>query len=420
MKIKIDSEQLRLGMYVSELDRPWVESPFLFQGFPLSTAEELEQVQALCRYVYIDTEKTPFDVRPHLIAGATSRQADKTTSSRDSNFADTVTFKSGGLEKADFKANLIKARQTRDKTHSYITNVLEDVRLGKSFDTQQAKDLVASLAENIVGNPDASMWLTSLKNRDEYTAIHSVNVCVLSLTFGRALGLTSDELNELGLGALLHDIGKMKTPLEVLNKPGRLTKEEFELMKAHPVEGHQLLYKDKLMTPGALDIVLSHHERINGSGYPKGQTAEEIQYFTKIVSITDVYDAITSDRVYHDGMTPHEGLKKMYDWMPDNFDEPLMQAFIRTIGIYPVGSVVEFNTGHIGIIVKLNEEQKLKPVVMMLMNRNKEYYPKRKLINLASPMWQGNKDIPVIQRIVDAKEFNIDVKQIINEESQSH
>ena len=142
-----------------------------------------------------------------------------------------------------------------------------------------------------------------------------------------------------------------------------------------------------------------------------------ISYFTKLVSITDVYDAVTSDRVYHDGMTPHEALKKMYEWMPNNFDEELIQAFIRTLGIYPVGSAVELATGHIGLVVKLNNTHRLKPVVMLIMNRHKEYYPQRKLVNLASSIWEKKDGRPEIKRIIDAKEFNIDVKKIIDEES---
>ena len=215
----------------------------------------------------------------------------------------------------------------------------------------------------------------------------------------------------------LHDVGKMRVPLEVLNKPGKLTDEEFIVMKGHPVTGHELLHKDSSLSAAVLDIVLSHHERTNGKGYPKGATADEINYFTKIVSITDVYDAITSDRVYHDGMTPHEALKNMYNWMPGNYDEELLQAFIRTIGIYPVGSVVEFDSGHVGIIVKINEMNKLKPVVLLVMNRNKEYYPVCRLINLSNPLWADSESESTIKRIVDAKEYNLDVKQIIDQES---
>lgn len=409
-------------MYISELDHPWIESPFLFQGFQLKDQEEIQQVQATCMYVYVDTEKTPHEINNKLrvlTATKTTQKPVKKKKSKESkvDFTDTVTLIKSKFDKSSFTQNLINARIARDKTRSYIDDMLAEAKMGKIVDTQKARNLVAELASNIVENLDASMWLTQLKSRDEYTAIHSLNVCVLSLTFGRALGLKGDELNELGLGALLHDIGKMKVPLEVLNKPGKLTSEEFDIMKSHPEKGYDMLLSDDSLSAEVLNIVRGHHERLSGSGYPDKLTENNISYYTKIVSITDVYDAITSDRVYHDGMTPHESLKRLYEWMPDNFDTKLIQAFIKTIGIYPVGSVVELKTGHIGLVVKLTETHRLKPVVMLVMNRDKEYYPRRKLVNLASSIWDKKDGKPEIKRIVDAKEFNINVKKIINEES---
>ena len=421
MKIKVFSDDLTIGMYVSELDHPWIESPFLFQGFLLKDKEEVQQVQSTCKYVYVDTEKTPHQINNILkvISAATIQKPVKKKKRKPTkiDFTDTVTLNKAKFDKSTFTENLIDARKSRDKTRSYIDDMLAEAKMGKITDTRKARELVAELASNIVENLDASMWLTQLKSRDEYTAIHSLNVCVLSLTFGRSLGLKGDELNELGLGALLHDIGKMQVPLEILNKPGKLTAEEFEIMKSHPQKGYEMLLSDDSLSSEVLNIVKSHHERLSGKGYPDNLSESNISYYTKIVSITDVYDAITSDRVYHDGMTPHEALKRLYEWMPDNFDTQLMQAFIRTIGIYPVGSVVELKTGHIGLVVKLTETHRLKPVVMLIMNRNKEYYPRRKLVNLASSIWDKRDGKPEIKRIVDAKEFNIDVKKIINEES---
>lgn len=419
MKIKIFSEDLKLGMHISELDHPWIESPFLFQGFSLANDEEIQQVQATCKYVYVDTEKTPFEVRARLetITPSTQKPVKKKRKPTKIDFTDTVTLKKSKFDKSSFTENLINARKSRDKTRSYIDTMLAEAKMGKIVDTQKAKLLVAELANNIVENLDASMWLTQLKKRDEYTAIHSLNVCVLSLTFGRALGLKIDELNELGLGALLHDIGKMQVPLEILNKPGKLSKEEFDVMKTHPQKGYEMLLDDNNLSAEVLAIVKSHHERLSGNGYPDNLPEQNISYYTKIVSITDVYDAITSDRVYHDGMTPHDAMQRLYEWMPNNFDQELMQKFIRTLGIYPIGSVVELKTGHIGLVVKLNENHRLKPVVMLIMDRNKKFYPRRKLVNLASSIWEKRDGKPEISRILDAKEFNIDVKKIINEES---
>jgi len=423
MKIKLSPNQLKLGMYVSELDRPWVESPFLFQGFRLTTIEDIENIKEFSEYVYVDTEKSASNVISHLKGKNRNLTTDlhPTKKSKKSNV---VPEKHSGLSdsfsKDDRKVlneNIYKAHAIRDETRTYVDDMLTASRMGKIINTQKAKLLVAKLANNIIENADASMWLTNLKKRDEYTAIHSVNVCVLSLTFGRALGIKKGPLNELGLGALLHDMGKMHVPLEILNKPGKLDDKEFEIMKSHPVSGYQMLKKSKGLSVDTLDIVKSHHERTSGSGYPDGLKEKEIRYFTQIVAITDVYDAVTSDRVYHDGMTPHEALKNMYEWAPGNYNIELMQSFIRTIGIYPVGSVVELKTGHIGLVIKINKDKKLKPILIMIMNRHKEYYDKRKVVNLGSSIWDEKEHKPEIHRIIDAREYNIDVKKIIAEES---
>lgn len=415
MKVKVFCEDLILGMYVSELDRPWIESPFMFQGFQINDDDILQQLQSSCKYVYVDSEKTPAELATKLQTLSRSQQTQE--ADKKFKFTDTTTLKASKFDKASFTENLRIARKTRDKTRRYVDEMLSHARIGETIDTDKAKLLVAELANNIVENLDASMWLTQLKKRDEYTAIHSINVCVLSLTFGRALGLSIEELNELGLGALLHDIGKMRVPLKVLNKPGKLTDDEFEIMKSHPGMGYELVRHDKNLSPNVLSIVRSHHERLSGTGYPDKLSEDEIPYFTKIVSITDVYDAITSDRCYHDGMTPHDALKKLYEWMPNNYDTKLIQEFIRTIGIYPVGSIVELHSGHVGIVVKLNESHRLKPVVMLVLNRNKEFYPVRKLINLASDIWNEKKHKPSIKRISEPQEYKIDIYKIINEES---
>ena len=420
MKIKVFSEDLKIGMYICELDCPWIESPFLFQGFPLKNDDEIQQVQATCQYVYVDTDKTPFEVKPNLNTISPVIQKSHKESNvpaENPGFTDSDPSKKSEFDKSNFTQNLVNARKVRDKTRDYIDTMLAEARMGRVVDTKIAKDLVAELASNIASSLDASMWLTQLKNKDEYTAIHSLNVCVLSLTFGRALKLPQDELEELGLGALLHDIGKMRVPLNVLNKPGKLTPDEFEIMKSHPGMGYELLRTEKNLSQEVLAIVRSHHERLNGQGYPDKLNDTSITYFTKIVTITDVYDAITSDRVYHDGMTPHDAMQRLYEWMPDNFDKELVQQFIRTLGIYPIGSAVQLNTGQIGLVVKLNEGHRLKPVVMLIMNRDREYYPQRKLLNLASSIWNKKTGKPEIKRIIDAKEFNIDVKKIIDEES---
>ena len=232
-------------------------------------------------------------------------------------------------ERENFLVALRRSRISYDKTSSYIDTALEDVRLGRAVDTQHARMLVAELVDNIVRSPNAVMWLTYLKKRDEYTPIHCVNVCILSISFGRCLALSKVDLTELGLGALLHDLGKMKVPLEILNKPSRLTPEEFELMRQHPTDGYNLARQDDDMPLASLDIIKHHHERKNGQGYPDHFLEFNIPLLTQIAALVDVYDAITSDRCYHDGISPYDALNDIYHWTKNDFNLQLVEEIGR-------------------------------------------------------------------------------------------
>jgi putative nucleotidyltransferase with HDIG domain len=244
-----------------------------------------------------------------------------------------------------------------------------------------------------------------------------MNVCILALTFGRTLGLERKQLDMLGLGALLHDIGKMSIPMEILNKPGRLTDEEFEMIKSHSMNGYNLLRQKKDMPGEVLDIVRSHHERINGRGYPDGLTADFIGLLVQITSIVDVYDAITSDRCYHDGIAPHDALKNMFDWAGENFDADLVENFIKCLGIYPIGSMVELNTGHIGIVVSASEKARLRPIILVVINKNGERYDVPRLLNLAHPQWKNKENLLEVKRIVSSHETELDMHQLVANEA---
>ena len=273
------------------------------------------------------------------------------------------------------------------------------------------------MADSISRSPNAMLWLTHMKKRDEYTSIHCMNVCILALTFGRTLGLERKQLDMLGLGALLHDIGKMSIPMEILNKPGRLTDEEFEMIKSHSMNGYNLLRQKNDMPGEVLDIVRSHHERINGRGYPDGLTADFIGLLVQITSIVDVYDAITSDRCYHDGIAPHDALKNMFDWAGENFDADLVENFIKCLGIYPIGSMVELNTGHIGIVVSASEKARLRPIILVVINKNGKRYDVPRLLNLAHPQWKNKENLLEVKRIVSSHETELDMHQLVANEA---
>lgn len=419
MKIKVYTSDLEPGMYVCELDRPWLGTPFLFQGFPIRSQVEIEQLQEHCQYVYVDGEKSaaPLETLMRLRATGAMR-ATSAGGARPPRLDPSIDRSIDSTYRA-LRTNLREAHRVITSTRGLVDRMLEDARLGTSVDTNSAKEIVGQLVERVVANPDALLWLTHLKQRDEYTATHCVNVCVLAITFGRWLGLANEALRDLGLGALLHDLGKMRVPSEVLNKAGRLTDEEFAVMKAHPEIGHRLLSEGSDLSPEVLDIVLYHHERIGGQGYPAGLCGEQLGRYTKIVSIVDVYDAVTSDRVYHDGISPSAALKNLYNWAPNNFDLDLIEAFIRSIGIYPVGSLVQLNTGDVGVVVASNESHRLRPLILLVLDAEHQPHGQRRLINLASPVWESGPVKPRIERVLEPGAYGIDVRPIIAEEARS-
>jgi HD-GYP domain-containing protein (c-di-GMP phosphodiesterase class II) len=381
MKKKIDTNQIEIGMYVSEVDRPWRETPFLFQGFEIKDEEDIKELQKICSYVIIDTDegrdvddKLKWRIDP-LLATDTGEEKKKKKKKKAPE---------GGYEKkTDLFEEMPKAREAERKTRNVIQTIMTDVRLGRSVDTSAAKEVVGELTESIVRNPDAMMCLSMLKEADEYTALHSLRVCILAVAFGRELGYPIDRLEQLGTGALLHDLGKLKIPLDILNKPGRLTTEEFDVIKSHVPLGVQVLEASKGgITDTAIDVARYHHERIDGSGYVSGRGKEDIPEFGRIGGIVDCYDAITSDRIYKKGISAYDALKKMYEWRDSAFDSDLVEKFIQCMGIYPIGSLVEMNTGSIGVVATINRERRLRPKVVLVLTADKKPFEKPKVIDM--------------------------------------
>lgn len=412
-KRKVAVADLEVGMYVAELDRSWAESPFLFQGFFIESEDDLAKLRATCAFVHIDME----------------RDVDEETGDRtirlSMNAHPGVNPARGRAEwqrvaseerRVSFQREFQRVYATRARTRQYVDTLLSDVRLGKAFDTETAKAIVIELVDTITEDADAAMWLTQLKQAHEYTAQHCINVSVLSIAFGAHLGYSKEQLRLIGLGALLHDVGKMQTPVEILDKPGRLTAEEFEIMKRHPVDGYEIMKATNQVPAQALQIIRFHHERISGRGYPDGLRGEQISTAVLVTAICDVYDAITSDRVYHHGIGADQGLNAMYQMAPSDFGKELVQEFIKCIGIYPVGSLVELGTGAIGVVMTKDPHNKLRPVVMLVRDaEGKEYRPRRFVSLSAQASLDRNSDWSV-KRIVDAKHVGIDMHRIASDE----
>lgn len=404
---KVPVEDLEIGLFVAELDRPWVGSPFLFQGFTIETTEDISKLQSHCKHVFVDDDLS----HP-------AEREDKTirlgTVPKPAAAEPAVADLSEGARRRTMQEHLRAAAKVRTRTKQYLVRMLREARLGDSVNTEQARAIVEDLVTAIYEDANTLLWLTQLKDKHEYTADHSLNVCVLALAFGAHLGMPKERLRPIGLGALLHDVGKMKTPEEILNKPGKLTPEEFDIMKRHTVEGYELIKTTENVSPEVLDIIRSHHERLNGRGYPDGLKGDEISTSVLMVGICDVYDAITSDRIYHHGIPAHEGLSAMYQLAPNDFGRELMTEFIKCVGIYPIGSLVELGSGALGVIVSNDPKNRLRPVVMLVRDAAGKFYNPRRYVSLASlHAKDADSQKWIVKRVVDAKDFGIDLQAIV-------
>lgn len=259
-----------------------------------------------------------------------------------------------------------------------------DVRDGNPVKMAAVKASVNGMVESILRNPDAFIWLAKLKDKDAYTYIHSIDTCALAIAFGRHLGLPRRELQHLAVGTLLFDLGKMKLPAELLSKPGKLTADEFDLVKQHVQYSVELMSEIKGIDKKSLEVAQTHHERHNGTGYPAGLAGTDIPVFGRIGALVDCYDAITSDRPYARALSQHEAVLKLYEWRDVDFQAEMIEQFIQCLGIYPTGSVVELSTGEVGIVLSQNRIRRLRPKVMVILDKDKVAYDFSPVLDLAT------------------------------------
>ncbi len=410
-KVKVPADSLAIGMYICELDRPWAESPFLFQGFFLRNEADMEAVQQLCQFVYVDVSKQEKLEQER----ASSRHKKPQNGLVIDRPVKKIRFGKAPEKKVSIEKEIERASATYSKTSNLVKTMMDEVRLGNSIDSKAAKLAVSECVESVIANPDAMMWLTQLKKRDEYTSEHSLNVCLLAIAFGRHIGMPAQQLEQVGLCGMLHDMGKMLTPLDVLNKPGKLTEEEFLIMKKHPNDGREILMSSGGVFPGAIDVAYGHHEWLNGGGYPRKLKTDQITPYTKMVAIVDAYDAITSNRAYDDGRTHMEALKILTKQRGTHFDQDYTIQFVDCIGIFPPGCIVELSSGEVGIVTEVDFRHKLRPKVIILLDEEKQICRERKIdLNKLDLDAEGN-PYRIVQ-VVTAKKYNIDIHKYHKEQ----
>jgi len=356
---RVKVKDLLEGMYVHDLNCGWLQHGFLRQQFLLKGQAQIQKMQAQgLDEIYIDTD------RGLDVPGAPTQAEIEQTLNRKLHEAAEVGAALAPARVSQ-KEESAAAKRILGEAAGVVDGLLHDVRLGKQLDPVKARPLVKAMHASMLRNPGALISLSRIKAADTYTFQHSVSICALLMSFAVAMGLDATSVEEAGLGGLLHDVGKMKVPNEILNKPGKLTDDEFTIMKSHASASRDLLVGVAGVSEMVIQIASEHHEKMGGGGYPRGISGDQISQVGRMTAIVDVYDALTSNRVYHTAKEPSEVLKRLLEWSGPHLDGDLVQHYIQALGIYPVGSLVRLSGGRLAVVVEQGEDL-LRPTVRVV------------------------------------------------------
>jgi putative nucleotidyltransferase with HDIG domain len=377
---KIQIRQLRLGMHLHSLEGPWLNHPFWKTKFVLADKGDLDKLLASgVEACVIDTAKG-LDALPERQQPDPEPEPVATPPALAPPEAPAIVTQATSMA-----GEVKRAAAVMSTSKQAVKALFSEARLGNAVDAAECLPLVDEIAGSVWRNPGALVSLARLKTHDDYTYMHSVAVCALMVSLARQLGLDEAKTRDAGLAGLLHDLGKAMMPSEVLNKPGKLTDAEFTIMKNHPMRGHELLLEGGTATAGALDVCLHHHEKIDGTGYPHGLRGDQITLLAKMGAVCDVYDAITSDRPYKNGWDPAESIRKMAEWRGGHFDDVVFQAFVKSVGIYPIGSLVRMQSGRLAVVCEQNPESLVSPRVKVFFSTRSQLHIPPEMLNLANP-----------------------------------
>ena len=376
--VQIYSADLEPGMYVSGLDRPWLETPFTLQGFRLESEEEVQKLQQYCRFVYVDTSQSTQDEaillrkvrnRPKLRRPIGQLFPDK----KLKKYADVSNWEE------EYPRALKAVMVLSQGIEVVFTKLAEKVVL----DMVTVKKCVEPMIDSVVRYPAACIWLARVKQEDHYTYQHPLGSSIWAVALGRQIGLSKTDLRSLAIGGLLFDIGKLSLDPGLLETTIKLTEREFDEVRSHVKVGMEMIRGTPLVNTDVIDMIAHHHERFDGSGYPEGLRGDDIPVFARMAAIVDCYDAVTSHRGYAKAISPSEAVKLLNDWKDVDFQGELVEEFIQAVGIYPAGTLVELSSGEVGVVMASDSHRRLRPRVLLLLDAEKNKLPTPRTVDLA-------------------------------------
>ena len=377
---RIAVTDVRIGMHIQKFCGAWIDHPFWRSKFVLESQEDLKAIQSSAiTEVWIDISRgldvaSPPEVPVTLLSAEefASNETQEAPPPADTQVTSTA-------------EELKRAKVILNQARGAVSNMLNDVRMGRAIDQDIANQVANEITNSVLRNGHAIISLVRLKTADDYTYMHSVAVCALMVALAKQLSLDEETTRRAGYAGLMHDLGKMDVPMNILNKPGKLTDDEFKKVQSHPEAGHALMVKAGINDELVLDVCLHHHEKLDGSGYPKKLKGEQISLFARMGAVCDIYDAVTSNRPYKRGWDPAESLKRMAEWTGYHLDNRIFQAFVRSLGIYPIGSLVQLNNGRLAVVVDQSKTSLLKPIVKTVFSTKSNERVVPTVIDLSDP-----------------------------------